>query len=351
MAPSNGSDVRIMRAERDINGAWSHLVSELSESTLAHASEWLAAIRHTYGHEPLYLMAEDGAGRVGVLPAFVVRRPFFGTVVASMPFLDTGGPCASSTGLAHALVERLMVEARGIDATVVELRCTQRLSLPTPPMEHKVTLTLLLPSDPDCLWRQLDGSVRNQIRKAERSGLTVECGGADKLDDFYGIFATRMRELGSPVHGRPFFGAIVDAFGSRARVAVVRKGTTPIGGLIALAFKDILAVPWASCLREYFTMCPNMLLYWETLRHGCGEGFRHFNFGRSTRGSGTYRFKRQWGAREQPLFWYAIPVHGSRTRMVPPRGSSAAVLTGSWRHLPLAVTRYLGPRIRRYLTQ
>src|SRR5882672_2211999 len=252
MALSNGSGAQVIRGDRGIDGAWSRLVSELKASTLAHAPEWVAPIRHTYGHEPLYLMAEDGSGHAGVLPAFVIRRPLFGTVIASMPFLDTGGPCASSPGLAHALVERLIAEAREIGARTIELRCAQRLDLAVPAMEHKVTLTLPLPSDPDSLWRQLDGSVRNQIRKAERSGLTVDVGGSDRLDDFYAVFATRMRELGSPVHGRPFFDAILDAFGSRARVVVVRKGSTPIGGLIALAFKDVLAVPWASCLREFF---------------------------------------------------------------------------------------------------
>jgi FemAB-related protein (PEP-CTERM system-associated) len=350
MTSANGSKVRIMRAEHDVS-LWSGLVNQLGDARLAHAPEWLAAVRHPYGHEPLYLMAEDGAGHGGVLPAFVVRRPWFGTVVASMPFLDTGGPCASSAGLADSLVERLMVEAREIGATSVELRCSQRLNLPTPPLEHKVTLTRALSPDADRLWRQLDGSVRNQIRKAERSGLTVEFGGGEKLDEFYAIFATRMRELGSPVHGQPFFSAVVDAFGNRARVALVRKGTTPIGGLIALAFKDVLAVPWAACLSEFFAMCPNMLLYWETIRQGCADGFGCLDFGRSTRGAGTYHFKRQWGSREEPLFWYSIPIDGRLGRPVPSDGRSAAVLAESWRHLPIAVTRYLGPRIRRYLTQ
>ena len=107
-----------------------------------------------------------------------------------------------------------------------------------------------------------------------------------------------MRDLGSPVHAREFFRATLEAFGDRARVALVRKGQTPIGGLVALAFKDVLAVPWASCAKEHFALCPNMLLYWETIRAGCMDGFRRFDFGRSTRGSGTYRFKRQWGAQE-----------------------------------------------------
>ena len=91
------------------------------------------------------------------------------------------------------------------------------------------------------LWGQLDRSVRNQVRKAERAGLSVEFGGVEMLDEFYRFFAARMRDLGSPVHAREFFRATLDAFGNRARVALVRKGQTPIGGLIALAFKDSLA--------------------------------------------------------------------------------------------------------------
>jgi serine/alanine adding enzyme len=318
---------------------------------LAHAPEWQAVIRNAYGHEPLYVTAEDREGRHGVLPAFIVRRPFLGTVVTSMPFLDGGGPRSGSPALDEVLVAQLMEEARRVGADVVELRCAQRLGIAAQPSEHKVNLTLALPADEGRLWPQLDSRVRNQIRKAERSGLTVEFGGAEKLEEFYAIFAVRMGELGSPVHARRFFTAMLDAFGTRARVALVRKDKVAIGGLIALAFEDTLTVPWASCLSPYLGLCPNMLLYWETIRAGCVQGFRRFDFGRSTRGSGTYRFKRQWGAAEEPLFWYTIPTGGSRRRPVPEAARGAAFLTGSWRRLPLGVTRQLGPHIRKYLTQ
>lgn len=346
------SDLQVLRVgEAEMASTWRGAVEDLGGPHLAHAAEWFTVIREAYGHDPLYLTAADGEGGRGVLPAFIVRRPIVGSVVSSMPFLDGGGPCSSSVALGEALVARLAEEARRVGAGVVELRCARRLGIARPPIEHKVNLTLSLPPDPGRLWQQLDGGVRNQIRKAGRSGLSIDFGGADKLDEFYGIFATRMRELGSPVHARRFFDAVFDAFGGRARLALVRKGATPIGGLIALAFKDVLAVPWASCLRQYLTLCPNMLLYWETIRSGCLEGFREFDFGRSSRGSGTYRFKRQWGAREEPLFWYTIPLDGRRGRPSPGRVGRTALLAGSWRHLPLAVTRRLGPHIRKYLTQ
>ena len=201
------------------------------------------------------------------------------------------------------------------------------------------------------MWCQFDKSVRNQIRKAERAGLSIEIGGAEHLRAFYDTFVVRMRDLGSPVHGSGFLSAVLDGFGNRARVVLVRKGATTVGGLVALAFKDRLVVPWAACLKDYFALCPNMLLYWETLRSACSEGFGRFDFGRSTRDSGTYYFKRQWGAREEPLFWYTIPVARQNRPSMSTDGKGAALLTKAWQRLPLAVTRQLGPRIRKYLVQ
>lgn len=335
----------------DIVAPWTEAVEGFAGARLAHAPEWLTVIHRTYGHDPLYLSAEGDGGRRAVLPAFIVRRPVGGTVVSSMPFLDGGGPCGA-TELADALVARLLDEARHRGADAVELRCARRLAVDAEPVEHKVNLTLPLPADAGLLWARLDGSVRNQVRKAEKAGLSVTLGGAEQLDAFYAIFAARMRELGSPVHSRRLFTAAFEAFGARARTAVVRLGGMPVGGLVALAFKDVLTVPWASCASAYRRLCPNMLLYWEIIRAAGEGGFRTFDFGRSTRGSGTYRFKRQWGAEEEPLFWYTIPTSAGAGRAAAAAGRPGSTfLARSWRRLPLSITRTLGPQIRKYLTQ
>ena len=337
----------------DSGGTWGRVVNESHGSGLGHSPEWFTLIHRAYGHTPLYLTMNDGNGRSGVLPAFVVRRPFFGTVVTSMPFLDSGGPCSRSPETRTMLVEHLIAEARRIGATQVELRCSERLDIPAQPAEHKVNLTLPLPADPDDLWRGFDKQVRNQIRKAERSGLTIEQGGVENLRAFYEAFVVRMRDLGSPPHAPEFLRGVIDAFGGRARIVLVRKGHVTIGALFALAFKDRLVVPWAICLKEYFSLCPNMLLYWQTLRSACVEGFKRFDFGRSTRDSGTYRFKLQWGAQEEPLFWYFISPDRIRSQVTTVAGqrSKAEILGKAWQRLPLALTRSVGPHIRRYLTQ
>lgn len=330
--------------------AWQRAVDGSSGARLAHAPQWQSVIAKAYAHAPLYLQADGDDGSHGVLPAFVVKRPLFGTVVTSMPFLDSGGPCSTSVAIDTLLVDRLIAEARRRGARLVELRCQTRLAIDVEPICSKVNMTLAL-DDPATLWRRLGKGVRNQIRKAERAGLTVEYDGHHSLAAFYDTFAERMHDLGSPVHGLPFLRHVLDAFGPLARVALVKKGHAAIGGLVALRFKDRVVVPWASCLKEHFTLCPNMLLYWEAIKEACSEGCARFDFGRSTRDSGTYHFKRQWGAEEEPLWWYRIPIAAGRTRSDAFPSSSGDLLARMWQRLPLSVTRQIGPPIRRYLIQ
>jgi len=345
------TDVCISQCDPRSSALWSTLIQQIDQTNLAQAPVWYTAIQQAYHHTPLYLQAEDTGGQQAILPAFLLRSHLFGTVVTSMPFLDAGGPGGSSSKLVHTLVSRLFEEATRRGAGLVELRCTMPLDLPVQASGDKVNLSLPLPEDPGQLWARLDAKVRNQIRKAERSGLSVEFGQSEKLDDFYETFARNMRDLGSPVHARGFFQAVLDGFGNLARIALVRKDAQPIGGLIALTFKNSLIVPWASSLRQYLSLCPNMLLYWETLRSACLEGFQRFDFGRSSLNSGTYRFKRQWGAIEEPLFWYTIPIAASLRRRLSSADPKAALLARLWRYLPLRVTRWLGPHIRKSLTQ
>jgi serine/alanine adding enzyme len=329
---------------------WRQAVGVSPAARLGHAPEWLTVIARAYAHAPLYLTGSGDDGSYGVLPAFVVRRPLLGTVVTSMPFLDSGGPCSTSTAIDAALVARLVEEGRQRGARLVELRSASRLPIDAEPQESKVNMTLVL-DDPAAVWRGVGKGVRNQIRKAERAGLSVEYEGAAALASFYDTFAARMHDLGSPVHGLAFLWEVIDAFGPRARVALVKKGNATIGGLIALRFNDRVVVPWASCLKEYFAFCPNMLLYWETIRAACADGCTRFDFGRSTRHSGTYHFKRQWGAQEEPLYWYRIPVSTCRRRSEAVAPAPGEWLARMWQHLPLSVTRHIGPQIRRYLIQ
>src|SRR5205085_4728841 len=65
---------------------------------------------------------------------------------------------------------------------------------------------------------------------------------------------------------------------------------------------DLMEIPWASSRREFNALGVNMLLYAETLKYAVESGVTVFDLGRSSIGSGTYKFKKQWGASERQLY-------------------------------------------------
>ncbi len=110
-----------------------------------------------------------------------------------------------------------------------------------------------------------------------------------------------------------------------------------------------MLVPWASSLREYFSKCPNNLLYWEAIQYGCVRGCKWFDFGRSSIGSGTYEFKRRWGAEPKQLYWQVLGKNGDGGT-VSAANPAYRLISELWKRAPVRVTKLIGPRIRKYLT-
>jgi FemAB-related protein (PEP-CTERM system-associated) len=200
------------------------------------------------------------------------------------------------------------------------------------------------------MWKGFDAKVRNQIRKAQKSELVASWDGPQALEEFYEVFAQNMRDLGSPVHSKKLFIAIFEEFADSVKFMLVKKGNLTIGGAVCFLFKDTLQVPWASSRREYFSSCPNNLLYWEMIRWGCENGYRRFDFGRSSPGSGTYRFKQQWGTREESLYWQCWKKNNSRQTLIHANDPKYQWMIRVWQNLPVPVARVIGPVVRGHLS-
>lgn len=332
---------------------WNAYVARAEGATLAHASEWLQVCREAYGLDGAGLIARAGDGRVvGVLPLVRTPRLRGGHELVSMPYLDTGGVLADAPEIEHALVSAALARAREQGAKAIELRPISPMrSVAAGAFAERVDLHLALAGDEETQWRALPATVRNQCRKAERSGLALLAGDSDPIAAFYEPFCTNMRDLGSPVHAERFFRAMARAFGDRMRTIVTTDGARSIGGLVALDFAGVVTVPWASTLRSERARCPNNQIYWEAIRWAIARGARELDFGRSPVGSGTHRFKRGWGALERPLAWLRLDLDG---RPEPPSSPKESPLlrrlSTLWERLPVPFTRWLGPHLRRRIS-
>ena len=251
---------------------------------------------------------------LGVLPLVEIRSLLFGRSLTSLPFVNFGGVLADSDEVARALLVRASDLARERKCKHVELRHIARRFDDLPCKQHKVTMRLRLESAaaPDAkagkgedspLWSKIDRKARNQVRKAQKSNLTVVRGGVELVDEFYAVFARNMRDLGTPVYAKRLFADVLTTFPGRAHLIVVRLAEKPVAAGLTYRTRGMVEIPWASSIRDYNALCPNHLLYWHALETAAAEGAEVFDFGRSTPGEGTFKFKEQWGAEPVPLHW------------------------------------------------
>jgi len=153
-----------------------------------------------------------------------------------------------------------------------------------------------------------------------------------------------------PVYPKRWFREILARMPDESRVVVVRLADLPAAAGILIGFNDMIEVPWASSLRSMDRLGANMFLYWNLLKYSADAGYGQFDFGRSTEGSGTFRFKKQWGARPAQLNWRDYESGGAFMEVDGRSGGARAFAATIWKFLPLPVANAIGPRIRKFIS-
>jgi serine/alanine adding enzyme len=326
---------------------WDQFAIAQDGYTHFHRLRWRALIQQVFGHECAYLAARDSDDKlVGILPLVRVRSFVFGHYLVSMPFLNYGGPLGTRAGV-HSLVDAAVVIARREKVKLLELRSRVALDVPLDASHRKITVLRDLPHNADDLFKQFDSKLRSQIRRPQKEGVTVEFG-PDQVIPFFKVFSQHMRDLGTPAQPLRFFREIARQFPEDCWFVCAYLGGKPVASGCGFRFGGEFEMTWASSLRTHNREAPNMLLYWACMERAILDGARRFNFGRCTPGTGTHRFKMQWGGREEQLWWYHFATSGE-TATPSPHDRAFRWGPRIWRRLPESVATTLGPSIVRYI--
>ncbi len=336
---------------------WDSYVKTHPDANLYHLSFFQSVVENTYGHRSFYFQAIDENSQIrGILPLFFIRSLIFGKELVSLPFCDYGGILADSPEITQLLFQKAEELMRNLKCKDIELRQISKqpffnhrnaiFTANSSVKSTKVRMFLDLPDSADTLFSSFSAKLRSQIRKPQKDGCTCLNGGVELLDDFYEVFLFNMRDLGSPVHSKLIIKNMLTGYPGFSHIFVVYHSKTPVACSLACSINNMLVNPWASFKRTYQKSAPNMLLYWEMLKFAINNGYRVFDFGRSTPDEGTYRFKAQWGATSQPLYWYR---YGSSTGSSGDVSAKEESFIKIWRKLPLRVTAVFGPMLRRHI--
>lgn len=356
-------EIRI--ATNDDQANWDRYLYAHPDACLYHRFGWKHVIEETYGHQSVYLFASSptlhGTQKVhGILPLISMRNVFFGKKIISIPFFDFAGVLADTPDIEKKLLNKGLSIARRFNYENLEIRHRNPLLwvenaadedyiVPPRIRRHKVRILLRLNSSTDAQMKSFKSKIRSQIRRPLKAGLTVRIGKQELLDDFWQVFSENMRDLGSPVHSRSMMANTLRKFTDESRIVTVYKGIQPLAASMVISHGHTLENPWASALRKYSRMSPNMLLYWTMIRYAIETGHSWFDFGRSSPDEGTYRFKMQWGSEVVPLYWYYFPVAEPIPESLKEDANRYNIAINVWKRLPLMTANWLGPKIRKHI--
>jgi len=343
--PTDGSEISVRLATESDSLAWDTYLSESEFSTIAHRWGWSKVLASSFGVKPFYIITEQNGVIVGILPTALMKSILFGKFLISLPWLDYGGPIANDHGIVRRLVDSAIMTANENDCSFLEMRAVRHRLSDLTEKANKVEFRLDLRCGEESLWKSFDSNVRNQVRKAEKNGLSVKFGAKELLDSFYAVFSLNMRDLGTPVWPKKLFAEIFRNFPNETEIAIVSHQNKCIAAALLLHYRNYSIVPSASADRRFLKFCPNNILYWEIIKHCLSRGSIVFDFGRSSEGAGTYHFKKQWVKNPQGQIWQYKLLKRNSLPELNPSNPKYKLAINIWRKLPLPLANFLGPKI------
>jgi FemAB-related protein (PEP-CTERM system-associated) len=230
----------------------------------------------------------------------------------------------------------------------VELRHRRDAGLGLPTKALYVTFARAISADDEANARAIPGKQRRMTRQGSRYGLRAEIG-RDHLDEVYAIYARSVRDLGSPVFPRRLFSALMEHFDKDCQLLTVWRNDRMVAGVLTLFHEDQVLPYYGGARPEALPCAVNDFMYWELMRYAARRGCRVFDFGRSREGTGAYHFKRHWGFTPVPLPYQYVLLTRAGLPDLSPSNPRFRLAMATWKRLPVAVTRVVGPFLTRFL--
>lgn len=334
-------------------GEWDAFVAASPAATPFHSRAWMEAVSPATGHRTHVLAARDGAGVItGILPLHHIKSPLFGSALASSGFAVGGGILTeddrSAAPLAHAAVSL----ASQLGVATVELRGGPAPSAPCWSVEDEIYAGFARPlaADDAAELLAIPRKQRAEVRKALDSDLTITTGSSDaEQRDHYRVYATSVRNLGTPVFPRALFAEVLARFGDAADILTVRDKDRAIASVLSLYWRGTVMPYWGGGLAEARKTRANELMYFALMRHARARGCIRFDFGRSKVGTGPFAYKKNWGFGPEPLAYARWLADGQVARDTNPTSAKYRLQVDLWKKLPLWLANAVGPHIARGL--
>lgn len=328
--------------------AWDAFVLGHALGSPFHLTAWKKSIEEVFHYRPMYLLASEGGTIRGVLPLFLVKSLIVGKVLISSPFAVYGGILADSAEVRDALAQSVKQLGESLDVEYIELRnayAEQCAGLAR--LEGYVAFKQRLSPDEAALLESIPRKTRRMVRKSLESALTTRRETVSPA--FEDLYSRNLRRLGTPNFPSRHFAALARHFGEAVDIREVVHSGRVIAAVMTFYFRDQVLPYYGASDPTFNSLAPNNYMYFDLMRWAGQNGYALFDFGRSKEVSGSHDFKAHWGMEEVKLPYEVVLIRRKSLPNFNPNNPRFRTAIKIWQHLPLAVTRALGPMFVRLI--
>ena len=331
------------------HAGWDEFVENHGQCSIFHSSAWKRVLKNTFGYESVFLGAYEEGTIKGILPLYLVPKPFGGQSMVSVPFGVYGGIVADRPETCGELLKSGESVAAQRTVDTLELRQVEKINDELPTKDLYYTFVREIFDGEEKNLTAIPRKQRRMIRQGANHGLRAKIGGREFLQEFYLVYSSSLRNLGTPAFPMKYFSNLFEELKEQCKILTVSYGEKVVAAVMIFFDRERIMPYYGGGLPAYQRFAIYDFMYWEVMRYGWEHGFTVFDFGRSKFDTGPFHFKRHWGFEPQPLpYQYYLPKGGSIPN-VNPSNPKLQPFIALWKKLPLVVANRIGPYLIKYL--
>ena len=343
---------------------WDEMIAPLFGATFFHTAAWARVLQGSYGYKPPYF-AKVADGKIrALLPTMEVDSWLTGRRGISLPFSDSCELLASdprdasellTAAIAHGRARNWKyLEFRGLPSSVLTsqdsaLRTTHSALIS--PSSSFFSHTLDVSRDEEKIFASFDSVVRRNIRKAEKSGLTIEVSRTfEDLQAFYYLHCLTRQKHGVPPQPFHFFAQFHRHVISHNHgfVVIARLAGRPVSASVFVHFGTKALYKYGASDESCQHLRGANLVMWRAIQWFSRAGYEELHFGRTEKTNpGLRRYKLGWSPREDSLDYFKLdlPAHA----FVPDQGEPGGLRKRIVQHIPILIARWIGRALYRHV--
>jgi FemAB-related protein (PEP-CTERM system-associated) len=327
---------------------WDEYVKTHPEGTFFHLSGWKTVIENSFSHQCYFLIAKRSEEVIGVLPLVEIKSRLFGHALVSTPFCVYGGVIADDQEIQSALEKEAVAIAEDLAVDHLELRYKTEQSNDFILKQAHSTFGCEIAKDHEQILANVKKKQRAVIRGSFKNELTHSV--TQNINEFYDLLSQSYRNLGTPIFTKRYFENLIQVFDDTVDITLVRdKNNNPSSAVMNVYFNDTVLPYYGGGNNNARDIKSADYMYYQVLCNAQQRGFKWFDFGRSKNESGPFNYKKHWGMKPNPLYYYYYLVKAKEVPNLSPNNPKYKLLINLWQKLPLKLSQVLGPVLSKYL--